>query len=211
MLNTERPTQNQDGKIDPLSLAYEVQGISPWRQNLSGRAMRSFVGFWGFVAAHWLFILNSVNALCIAAAFLAPLLALAGLNGPANLLFGLFSFVCVQNPHHSFYIGDKQMCLCQRCISIYGGMLLAGLLFHFVRTRVKTLRFWQFGLFFCGPIALDAFTQLFGWRESTWELRMFTGSLFATGLVWSLYPTMESKMGRLHRWASQEQILQQAG
>ena len=191
-------------KIDPLSLAYEVQGISPWRQNLSRRVMRSFVGFWGFVAAHWLLLLNVVNAFCLAAAFAAPLLALAGFDGPANVLFGLFHYVCVQNPHHSFYIGDRQMCLCQRCMAIYGGMLIAGLLFMLVRRHARPLKFWQF-VAFCLPIAVDSLTQLVGWRESSWELRFVTGGLFAVGLVWSLYPTMQTKMGRLQIWANREQ------
>ncbi len=199
---TKLPPPGGKTRPDPLSLAYEVQGISPWRKNLSGEVMRRYVGFWGFVGTHWLTILNVVNGLCLAAAFAVPLLALAGLDGPANIVFGLFHFVCVQNPHHSFYIGDKQMCLCQRCMAIYGGLLLTGLLFYFIRKYAQPLKLWQFALFFCIPIAVDSLTQLVGWRESTWELRFLTGGLFAIGAVWTLYPLMEEKMGRLRRWAA---------
>ena len=196
-----------ESKIDPLSLAFRQDEISPWRQNLSKRFMEGFIGFWSFVGQHWLLILNVVNGFCLAMAFVAPLLSLAGLTGPADFLYGVFSYVCVQAPEHSFYIGGKQMCICQRCMSIYGGMLLAGLVFHLWREHAKPLKFWQFALF-CVPIALDGFTQMFGWRQSTWELRLLTGAIFAVGLVWSLYPTMEAKMGRLRRWASREQMLQ---
>jgi uncharacterized membrane protein len=192
---------------DPLALAYEVQGVAPWRQHLSRRVMQSYVGFWGFVGQRWLFILNLVNGLCLAAAFAVPLMALAGWDGPANVIFGLFHYVCVQNPHHSFYIADKQMCLCQRCMAIYGGLLLTGLLFYFVRNRLQPLKLWQFALFFCLPIGVDSLTQLFGWRESTWELRFLTGGLFAIGAVWVLYPLVETKMNRLRRWAWREQAL----
>lgn len=206
MIENKTTTTEPNKRPDPLTLAYEAQGISPWRQNLSRRAMQSYVGFWGFVGNHWLTILNVVNGLCVAAAFAVPLMALAGWDGPANVVFGLFHYVCVQDPHHSFYIGDKQMCLCERCLAIYGGTLLAGLFFHFIRHRAQPLKFWQFALLFCSPIGVDAFSQLFGWRESTWELRLLTGSWFAFGAVWMLYPLLEQKMGRLRRWAMREQV-----
>ncbi len=204
---TTETTTPPPARPDPLALAYRVQGIPVWRQNLSARFMRTYLGFWGFVSAHWLAILNSVNALCLVAAFATPLLALAGLDGPANLLFGLFHYVCVQNPHHSFYIADRQMCLCQRCLAIYGGLLLAGLVFGLLRNRgnsLKPLKMGQFVLIFCLPIALDALTQLAGWRESTWELRFLTGGLFAVGATWMLYPLVQSRMLGLGRWVRQE-------
>ncbi len=36
--------------------------------------------------------------------------------------------------------------------------------------------------------ALDGLTQLVGWRESTWELRIATGVLFGIASGWFLYP-----------------------
>lgn len=205
--NATTEQSSTTSKPDPLKLAYEVQGISPWRQNLSGRVMRHYVGFWGFIGAHWLFILNIVNAFCLAAAFAAPLLLAVGLEGPGNALYSLFHYVCAQNPNHSFYLADRQMCICQRCMAIYGTMLFVGLGFYFVRERVKPLKVWQFALLFCPPIAVDGFSQLFGWRESTWELRFLTGGWFAVGAVWTLYPLMEQKMAGLRRWVAREQAL----
>ncbi len=206
MLQNNTTTEQDKPKPDPLALAYEIREIAPWRQNLSRRALRSYFGFWQFVGAHWLFILNLVNGICLIAAFGVPVMALAGWDGPANVVFGLFHYVCVQNPHHSFFIGDKQMCLCQRCTAIYGGLLLTGLVFYFVRrTKVEPLKMWQFVVFFCVPIGVDSLTQLFGWRESNWELRFLTGGLFAVGAVWTLYPLVEARMNGLRRWASREQ------
>lgn len=194
-------------KPDPLRLAYEVQGISPWRQNVSRRFMRTYFGFGSFMATHWLAVATALNGVCLAAAFAAPLFLLAGWDGPGNLLYTLFHYVCAQNPQHSFYIGGHQMCICERCLAIYGGLFLAGLVFHLLRDRVQPLKMWQFLLFFCPPILLDALTQLWGWRESTPELRLLTGGWFAVGACWTLYPLVEAKMRGLKRWAGREQTL----
>jgi predicted membrane protein DUF2085 len=40
------------------------------------------------------------------------------------------------------------------------------------------------------PIALGGLTQLVGWRESTWELRIATGLLFGIASGWCLYPRL---------------------
>jgi len=77
------------------------------------------------------------------------------------------------------------------------------LLFHLVRHRLRPLNFWRFGLF-CLPMAVDALTQLFGWRESTAELRLLTGGLFAFGTVWYFYPYIESWMRALRSWTNRE-------
>jgi uncharacterized membrane protein len=40
-------------------------------------------------------------------------------------------------------------------------------------------------------MAIDGFTQLFGWRQSTWELRVITGSIFAVAVAWLMFPRLE--------------------
>ena len=57
---------------------------------------------------------------------------------------------------------------------------------------------WLFALFVL-PAAVDGFTQLFGLRESTWYLRLITGALFGTGLVWLAYPFVEEAMNDVAR------------
>ena len=40
-------------------------------------------------------------------------------------------------------------------------------------------------------MALDGFPQLFGWRESTVELRTLTGALFGLASLWLVYPRLD--------------------
>ena len=44
-------------------------------------------------------------------------------------------------------------------------------------------------------LALDGFTQLFGWRESSWELRVATGLLFGLASAWLVLPRLDSSFG----------------
>ena len=106
------------------------------------------------------------------------------------------------------YIGDERVgyktALCERDIGIYVGILIAGLVYGFIRNRrsVKPLplKFW----FLLGivPIALDGGTQLisqlgilpFPPRESTPLLRTATGLLFGAMNVWMAYPHVDQAM-----------------
>ena len=45
-------------------------------------------------------------------------------------------------------------------------------------------------------MAIDGFTQLFGWRESTPELRTLTGALFGLASVWLIYPRIDAMFER---------------
>ena len=49
------------------------------------------------------------------------------------------------------------------------------------------------------PMAIDGFTQLFGLRESNWELRVVTGGLFALSLVWVAFPYLERAFAEMRR------------
>jgi hypothetical protein len=40
-------------------------------------------------------------------------------------------------------------------------------------------------------MAWDGITQMFGWRESTWELRLITGTLFGLGTTWFVLPLIQ--------------------
>ncbi|MCL5952715.1 MAG: DUF2085 domain-containing protein [Chloroflexi bacterium] len=86
-----------------------------------------------------------------------------------------------------------KMAWCERDAAIYGSMLISSLIFGLVRTRVKPLD-WRLYLVLMTPMAIDGFTQLFGWRESTYELRVITGVLFGVGSVWTLFPHLEMAM-----------------
>jgi uncharacterized membrane protein len=97
-------------------------------------------------------------------------------------------------------IGYK-MALCQRDMALYGGMLVAGLLFGLVRKRLQPLELWVFGLCLL-PMAVDGVTQMFLLRESTWPLRVFTGGLVGVASVWLLYPHLENAFADLRQQAN---------
>lgn len=114
-------------------------------------------------------------------------------------------------------VGYK-VAFCQRDVAIYGGILLAGLVYGLFRDRVRSLRFWQYVLIGIVPIGLDGFSQLFvnppfdeaglgvisligtvskaifGVRESTPMLRTLTGLLFGVANVWLAYPHINEAM-----------------
>lgn len=121
------------------------------------------------------------------------------------------------------FLGNAQMgykmALCERDISIYSFVFFGGLLYGFLRSRirVRSLPFWAFALIGLGPIGLDGFSQLFGYygapldggvptgvaaffhaifplRESTPFLRVLTGALFGLMLVWLVYPSVGEGM-----------------
>jgi uncharacterized membrane protein len=107
------------------------------------------------------------------------------------------------------FIGNPQLgykvAFCQRDVAIYGGILLAGLVFALVRRRVKPLPIWAWLVVGILPIALDGGTQMLGAfsifasfaRESTPFLRTVTGILFGVTTVWMAYPYLEESMGEV--------------
>jgi uncharacterized membrane protein len=74
-----------------------------------------------------------------------------------------------------------------------------GIAFAFVRQRARPLPWILFILIGIVPIGLDGFSQLFSqwpfqilpFRESTWYLRVITGSLFGFGVAWLVFPLIE--------------------
>ncbi|NWJ45607.1 MAG: DUF2085 domain-containing protein [Chloroflexi bacterium] len=190
--------QNRQNNIkpDPEKLAYIQDDIPEWRQHLSENTINGFTGFLRFMSQRWLTVLNTFNIGMVGLALAVPLAEQQGwrwLSVPVN---GLCNLLCVQEPSHSFFIEGHQMGLCQRCLAIYALLGLTGLLFHIIRNRLQPLKLWQYGIFSL-PMLIDAFTQLFGWRQSAWELRLLTGGLFAIGTVWYIYPQIEIGMRRM--------------
>lgn len=104
------------------------------------------------------------------------------------------------------FIGDEQLgykvALCERDVAIYAGILLGGLLFGLLRTRLKPLPVGLWLLLGILPVAIDGGSQLlsvfdflsFPVRESTPFWRTVTGLLFGLMNVWLAYPYVEQSM-----------------
>ena len=131
----------------------------------------------------WLPACNAFMAAFLAAAVAAPLLDLSG-------VYWLYSFVCHQDPEHSWFLLGRQMAFCQRDTAIYGSMLAAGLWYARHRDPRAGLPLWAYVLL-CLPIALDGGTATLGVRESTPLLRTLTGLLFGGATVYFVYPLLD--------------------
>lgn len=171
------------------------------------------------LAVHWLALANVAVLLFVALPLAAPLLMASGFTGVADAIYGLYANVCHQWPFRSFFLFGPQgtysfdalvgvvgtgrvyslvgspelgykVAFCERDLALYAAILVSGLVFALRRARARPLSFLVYVLV-CVPIAVDGFTQLFGWRESSWELRLLTGALFGAATVWFIYPRLD--------------------
>lgn len=88
-----------------------------------------------------------------------------------------------------------KMAICERDIAIYAALLLVSLIYANRGGALPALHPLAF-VALALPMAIDGVTQLVGWRESTWELRVLTGSLFGIGCAWFVLPTLDAMMRR---------------
>ena len=142
------------------------------------------------LARRWLWLANGVAALFVALPLLAPYLMATGHGGIALWIYRTFHLVCSQIPSHSFFLFGYQMGICERDTAIYGGTLILGLGYSLLGRRIGPLK-WRYAFLLSAPMALDGFTQLFGWRQSDWQLRVTTGALFSLAVVWLAFPLLD--------------------
>jgi uncharacterized membrane protein len=169
---------------------------------------------------HWLPGLNLALGLFLAGALAAPVFAQLGWTSLAQPIYAAYHFTCHQWAFRSFFLfgqqpvyGEQQladlgldpftvignpslgwkMAFCERDLAIYIGLLLVGLLYA-RRRDLRPSGFLVYGVLIL-PMALDGFTQLFGWRESTWELRLATGLLFGLASAWLVLPRLDDSFG----------------
>jgi hypothetical protein len=72
-------------------------------------------------------------------------------------------------------------------------MFLGSLVFVLSKKSLRGIPWWVWVLMLL-PIAWDGITQMFGLRESTWTLRVLTGTLFGLGNVWFALPLMQKSL-----------------
>ncbi|MCC7367789.1 MAG: DUF2085 domain-containing protein [Chloroflexi bacterium] len=92
-----------------------------------------------------------------------------------------------------------KVAFCERDVAIYLSVLLTGLAYAVRRGpspgNVAGLSMRAYALLIL-PMALDGFSQLFGWRESDVLLRTLTGGLFGAASVWLIYPRIDAILER---------------
>jgi uncharacterized membrane protein len=174
----------------------EPEQLSPSRRTFDQFFLPLVEGFVVFVARHWLAMVNLALGVLSGLPFLSPILEASSnpsVSFLGQIIFVAYKATCHQLPYRSFFILGHQMAWCERDTAIWGTLLLAGILFSFVRRRLPPLPF-QWFVVLCIPMAIDGFTQLFGWRESTWELRLITGAIFGLATAWLIFPVLEKGM-----------------
>jgi uncharacterized membrane protein len=106
------------------------------------------------------------------------------------------------------FIGNPQlgykMTLCERDIAIYTAMFAGGLIFSIprVRRRLRPAPLWLFILLGIAPIAIDGFSQWFGYppfqlwppRETLPIFRVLTGASFGLMIAWLGFPNIDAAM-----------------
>jgi uncharacterized membrane protein len=163
------------------------QPLSPVRQSRLDNVMRRA----GEVALeYWALALTVVLGMIVLAALSVPVLLYLGLDDLARPIFYALHLICAQIPSHSFYILGHQLGMCARNMSIYGSMFVGGLIFVLSKKRLRGIPWW-FWLLLILPMAWDGLTQMVGLRESTWELRVLTGTLFGFGNMWFALPFIQ--------------------
>jgi Predicted membrane protein len=102
-----------------------------------------------------------------------------------------YSHLCHQLPFRSLFYDGIQMPVCARDVSIYIATALGLIFFRLKGFGDREFKInYVLTIFLFLPTAIDGFTQLFGWRESTNELRLITGVPFGIGyaylIAWAL-------------------------
>ena len=111
--------------------------------------------------------------------------------GVSDGIYHFFSLFCHQLPYRSLFFDGAQQPVCARCASIYVMTALGLIFFRLKGFGVKEFKmnYILLALLFA-PTGLDGLTQLFGWRESTNDLRLITGAPYGLGyayiLIWAV-------------------------
>ena len=159
----------------------------------TGRLGRFMNGIGDFLLNYWAHIITIALGTLVFIAIAIPFLSYFGLDVIAKPLFYALHYVCAQIPSHSFYIFGHQLGLCERNFTIYSSMFLGSLAFVLTKKRLPGIPWWVWVLMIL-PMALDGTSQMFGLRESTWYLRMITGTLFGLGNIWFALPLMQKSL-----------------
>jgi uncharacterized membrane protein len=156
-----------------------------------------------WLTRHWCACVNAFAGLYMGLPLLAPILLAWHLTAPASWIYFVYQYFCHQLPERSFFIFGHQMAYCERDTAIYTGAFVLGLLYAKTRRRWTALPWWGFALFLL-PVFVDGSVQLVSTYQSTWSLRILTGSIGVLGTVWFLYPRFDTAMERVGQAAEMQ-------
>ncbi len=169
---------------------------------------RYLISIASLIIRHWLTIVNVAMFLFIAPMVLTPYFMSTGnpmLVYLANALMAAYHPACHQLPERSLFVFGYQMTVCSRCFAIYASFLAGGLLFYFIKNRLKPFHILYY-ILFCVPMGIDGTAQLFGipiprgigpglqpvWTTlSNNEMRVLTGAIFGLGSALFVMPYMQ--------------------
>ncbi len=174
-----------------LQQVQEINNTYPPRRQALNNFMNSLgLRIGDFLLNHWATLLTCMLGIIVFAALSVPFLSYFGLDAISKQIFFMLHLVCAQIPSHSFYIFGHQLGMCERNFSIYASMFVASLVFVLSKKRLPGIPWWLWVLMIL-PMALDGTTQMVGLRESTWLLRVLTGTLFGLGNLWFVLPLIQ--------------------
>ncbi|HRJ44983.1 MAG: DUF2085 domain-containing protein [Caldilineaceae bacterium] len=86
----------------------EPQGTPPRAKEAPSAVARVADGIVVGIARHWLLLVNLAVAIYLFLPLTAPLLAKEGYDGPARVIYSLYSFSCHQLPERSYFLFGEQ-------------------------------------------------------------------------------------------------------
>jgi len=112
------------------------------------------------------------------------------LRGIAATNYIVNYYMCHQMPERSFSLFGNPMPLCERCLAIFAGSLIAYAAAAYRRRLPRFLSSFAFVILSLVPIGIDGVTQLFGMRESNSSERVATGLLAGFAVLYYLVSTL---------------------
>nr|BBH96036.1 hypothetical protein KTA_42350 [Thermogemmatispora argillosa] len=163
------------------------------RRRRSARLNALAEGLGTLLLRYWAHGVTALLGSIVLLAVSVPFLFYFGLDSVARPIYFALHLICAQIPSHSFYIFGHPLGMCERNFSIYASMFVGSLAFVLSKRRLPGIPWWLWAVTLL-PIALDGFTQMFGWRESTPLLRVLTGTIFGLGNVLFVLPLIERNL-----------------
>ncbi|HRN69840.1 MAG TPA: DUF2085 domain-containing protein, partial [Candidatus Woesebacteria bacterium] len=137
----------------------------------------------------------------------APIAARLGLNFIADPIYWFYQWFCHQRPWRSYHLYDYQLAMDARMMLMFGSMAIGGLIIYAKKLEpLRPIHAAIFAFILIIPLGLDGTIQAIAeissstsklpFYESTNFMRSLTGSIFAIGIAFGLFPFLNGREGR---------------